>query len=388
MLATLQILLAVAIGAAGLFLVDQLSKARTGATTASLSRNPRNSLLACALLLIVIGAAGCQAVTPTSPAADQPTASPVGDKLTVYSGRTEDLVAPVIEQFETASGVDVEVRYGGTAEMAAMILEEGVNSPADVFFAQDAGALGALADEGRLLTLPDSVLSQVDAKFRSSVGNWVGVSGRARTVVYNTDNVQPDELPANVYGLTDPKWRGRVGWAPSNGSFQAFVTAMRKLDGDEKARQWLLDMVANDVQVYDKNASIVNAVGSGEIDLGLVNHYYLYEFLKEQGESFPAANHFFSEPGAGSIVNVAGVGIVDSAPNPAAAEEFINYLLSTDAQQFFADQTVEYPLAGDDVALNPQLKPLAEIAAPELDLSLLEDLQGTLEMLEETGALQ
>ena len=163
---------------------------------------------------------------------------------------------------------------------------------------------------------------------------------------------------------------------------------MRKLDGDEKARQWLLDMIANDVQVYDKNASIVNAVGSGEIDLGLVNHYYLYEFLKEQGESFPAANHFFSEPGAGSIVNVAGVGIVDSAPNPAAAEEFVNYLLSTDAQQFFADETVEYPLAGDDVALNPQLKPLAEIAAPELDLSLLEDLQGTLEMLEETGALQ
>jgi iron(III) transport system substrate-binding protein len=388
MLTTLQILLAVAIGAAGLFLIDQLNKARTGATTGSLSANPRFSLLVSTLILVVISAAGCQAVAPASPAAEQPTASPASGKLTVYSGRTENLVAPVIEQFETESGIDVEVRYGGTAEMAATIMEEGVNSPADVFFAQDAGALGALANEGRLVTLPDSILSQVDAKYRSAVGNWVGVSGRARTVIYNTDSVQPDELPANVYGLTDPKWQGRVGWAPSNGSFQAFVTAMRKLDGDEKTRQWLLDMIANDVQMYDGNAAIVNAVGAGEIELGLVNHYYLYEFLKEQGESFPAANYFFPEAGAGSIVNVAGVGIVDSAPNPTAAEQFVNYLLSTDAQQFFIDQTVEYPLAGSDLALNPQLKPLAEIAAPDLDLSVLEDLQGTLEMLEETGALQ
>jgi iron(III) transport system substrate-binding protein len=147
-------------------------------------------------------------------------------------------------------------------------------------------------------------------------------------------------------------------------------------------------MIANDVQVYDGNAAIVNAVGAGEIELGLVNHYYLYEFLKEQGESFPAANYFFPEAGAGSIVNVAGVGIVDSAPNPTAAEQFVNYLLSTDAQQFFIDQTVEYSLADANVTPNPQLKPLDEIAAPDLDLSALEDLQGTLEMLEETGALQ
>lgn len=388
MLTTLQILLAVAIGAAGLFLIDQLNKAKTGATTGTLPANPRFSLLVSTLILVVISAAGCQAVAPASPAAEQPTASPASGKLTVYSGRTENLVAPVIEQFETESGIDVEVRYGGTAEMAATIMEEGVNSPADVFFAQDAGALGALANEGRLVTLPDSILSQVDAKYRSAVGNWVGISGRARTVIYNTDSVQPDELPANVYGLTDPKWQGRVGWAPSNGSFQAFVTAMRKLDGDEKTRQWLLDMIANDVQMYDGNAAIVNAVGAGEIELGLVNHYYLYEFLKEQGESFPAANYFFPEAGAGSIVNVAGVGIVDSAPNPTAAEQFVNYLLSKDAQQFFVDQTVEYPLAGSNLALNPQLKPLAEVAAPDLDLSVLEDLQGTLEMLEETGALQ
>lgn len=347
----------------------------------------RSPLLLCISLLIALMLSGCQAVTPTGSQTDA-TTTEAEQTLTVYSGRSENLVGPVIEKFTAATGIPVAVRYGSTAEMAATILEEGQNSPADVFFAQDAGALGALAKEGRLVQLPAEILDQVDATYRSVNDNWVGVSGRARVLVYNTNNVSPDELPANVFELTDPKWQGRVGWAPTNGSFQSFVTAMRLLDGDEKTRQWLVDMLANDVQVYDNNTNIVNAVGAGEIDLGLVNHYYLYQFLKEQGEDFPAANYFFPEPGAGSIVNVAGVGILDTAPQPVLAEQFANYLLSDEAQQYFADETVEYPLAGENVTVNPTLKPLADIATPALDLSALEDLQATLQMLEETGALQ
>ncbi len=337
---------------------------------------------------LVLAITGCQAVSPASEGAASTAATGAAETLTVYSGRSENLVAPVIEKFEAAAGVNVDVRYGSTSEMAATILEEGDNSPADVFFAQDAGALGAVAKEGRLAELPVEILDQVEEKYRSANDNWVGVSGRARVLVYNTNNIAPEDLPANVYELTDPKWQGRVGWAPTNGSFQAFVTAMRLLDGDEKTRQWLTDMLANGVQIYDNNTSIVNAVGAGEIDLGLVNHYYLYQFLKEQGEGFPAANHFFPEPGAGSIVNVAGVGILDTTAHRELAEQFIAYLLGNEAQQYFADETVEYPLAGEDIAVNPTLKPLAEIAIPNLDLSQLEDLQATLQMLEETGVLQ
>jgi iron(III) transport system substrate-binding protein len=311
-----------------------------------------------------------------------------GGELVIYSGRTENLVAPLIEDFEQETGINVEVRYGGTAEMAATILEEGDNSPADVFFAQDAGSLGALALAGRLEKLPDEILNKVDARYRSPNGEWVGASGRARVLVYNTDLLQESDLPASVFGLTDPKWAGQVGWAPTNGSFQAFVSAMRKLNGDDATRQWLEDMIANGVQSYDNNVAIVEAVGKGEIQLGLANHYYLYRFLDEQGESFPARNYYFPDGGADALVNVAGAGVVNTTNQEELAVRFIDFLLSGEAQQFFADETVEYPLVTADVKVNPLLKPLSELNPPQIDLGDLSDLQGTLEMLQDVGALQ
>jgi iron(III) transport system substrate-binding protein len=187
--------------------------------------------------------------------------------------------------------------------------------------------------------------------------------------------------------LTDSQWKGRVGWAPSNASFQTFVTALRLLDGEDAARQWLEAMIANDVQTYDGNDALVAAVGAGEVDLGLVNHYYLYQFLKEQGESFPAENYYFPTAGAGSIVNVAGAGVLNTAENPEAAQDFIRYLLSPEGQEYFASETVEYPLASG-AAASADLPPLSKVAHPDLDLSNLDDLQGTLQLLQDTGAIQ
>ena len=161
------------------------------------------------------------------------------ETLTIYSGRSESLVQPILDQFEEESGVKVRVRYGDTAELAATILEEGGNSPADVFFAQDAGALGALADAGLLKTLPSMVLDLAPSQYRSQADLWVGISGRARVVAYNTDVLSPDDLPDSIFGFTAPEWEGRIGWAPQNGSFQAFVTGLRVLEGDDAARDWL-----------------------------------------------------------------------------------------------------------------------------------------------------
>ncbi|MDP9409067.1 MAG: extracellular solute-binding protein, partial [Actinomycetota bacterium] len=143
--------------------------------------------------------------------------TPGEGSLVVYSGRSEELVGPVFEQFEERSGVDVQVRYGETAELAATILEEGENSPADLFFAQDPGALGALDDEGRLTELPDEVLDAVPARFRADDGDWVGTSGRARVVAYNTEELSAGDLPDSIFDFTDPRWEGRIGWAPTNG---------------------------------------------------------------------------------------------------------------------------------------------------------------------------
>ncbi len=307
--------------------------------------------------------------------------------LVIYSGRNENLVDPLLKLYAAESDVNVEVRYGSTAEMAAMILEEGQNSPADVFFGQDAGALGALAGTGRCVPLPGEITDRVDPRFLSGDAQWIGTSGRARVLVYNTEEVTDEELPESVFDLTDEKWRGRVGWAPTNGSFQAFVTAMRVNAGEESTRAWLEDMVANDTQVYPNNTSIVEAAGKGEIDVGLVNHYYLFRFLSEDPD-FTAANYYFPAGDVGAMINVAGVCVLDTSENSAQAQDFASFLLSDTAQQYFADETNEYPLAGTAVTPNPALKPLAEIDTPDFDLSDLEDLQGTLEMLQETGALE
>ena len=308
-------------------------------------------------------------------------------ELTIYSGRNENLVGPLLERYQEVSGVTVNVRYGGTAELAATIMEEGQNSPADIFFGQDAGALGALALAGRFTQLPTEVLDRVDPRFESGSGDWVGVSGRARVFVYNTEMVNEDELPNDIWELTAPKWQGKIGWAPTNGSFQAFVTAVRVLEGEERAREWLEAMIANDVQIYAKNTPIVEATGRGEIELGLVNHYYLYRFLAEDPD-FQAANHHPSAGDAGAMINVAGVGILDTARDQAAAEAFVAFLLSDEAQTYFSEQTNEYPLVVGIPTTAEGLLPLADVNTPDIDLTDLDDLQGTLELLQEVNALQ
>jgi iron(III) transport system substrate-binding protein len=306
--------------------------------------------------------------------------------LTVYSGRNEEFVAPIIEDFTAQTGTEVEVRYGDTAELAATILEEGQNSPADVFFGQDAGALGALAQAGLFTELPEETLARVEARFRSADGLWVGVTGRARVLAYNTGVYTPEALPTSVFELTDEAYRGRVGWAPANASFQAFVTAMRVLEGEEAARAWLEGMIANEVQTYSNNSSQLEALERGEIDLALVNHYYLYQFLSEQGEDFPVRNHFFSDADLGSLVNLAGVGILGTTDQADEAQQLVDYLLSDAVQQRFTDEIYEYPLVAG-IPTNETLLPLAEIETPEIDLSSLDDLEGTLELLTDVGAL-
>jgi iron(III) transport system substrate-binding protein len=309
-----------------------------------------------------------------------------GEGLVVYSGRNEELVGPIIERFEEESGIDVEVRYGDTAELAATILEEGENSPADVFFSQDAGALGALANEGLLSPLPEDDLNRVEERFRDPDGRWVGVSGRARVVAYNTESLSEEELPSSILGFTDPEWQSRIGWAPTNGSFQAFVTALRLIEGEEVAREWLEGIQANDPRVYENNLAIVQGVASGEIDAGFVNHYYLFQVQKEEGGDVPAANYYFQNGDPGSLVNVAGIGTLDTSDNSAEAEEFLEFMLSEEAQSYFTDETFEYPLI-EGVPINEDLVPLSEIEAPNVDLGNLDDLEGTLELLRETGVL-
>ncbi|HEX2172350.1 MAG TPA: iron ABC transporter substrate-binding protein [Dehalococcoidia bacterium] len=307
-------------------------------------------------------------------------------KLTVYSGRTEGLIGPLLDQYARETGTDVQVRYGDTAQLAATILEEGDQSPADVFLAQDAGALGAVQAAGRFRKLPDATLQRVDPRFRSPQGEWVGLSGRARVVAYNTTKLKPEDLPDSILGFTDPAWQGRIGWAPTNGSFQAFVTALRHTEGEAGAKAWLEGIKANQPRVYPNNISIVDAVGKGEIDVGFVNHYYLYTFLKEQGQSFPVRNYHPRASGPGAMINVSGIGILKTSQNAASAERFVDYLLAQPAQEYFATETFEYPLV-QGVPASPGVEPLTSFQTPNIDLGSLSDLDATLRLLRETGVL-
>lgn len=345
---------------------------------------PRRTLiLSLALGALIFGAAACGGDDDDDDAGATPAAS---QSLTLYSGRTEALIQPLIDQFQKDTDIEVKVKYGDTAELAALINEEGSKSPADVYLAQDAGALGAVAASGLLDKLPETVLSKVDATYRSSQGEWVGVSGRARVVVYNTEQVHATELPASVKDLTGERWKGKAGWAPTNGSFQAFVTAFRQLEGEEAAKKWLQEMKANGVKEYKDNKAIVSAVASGEIQVGLVNHYYLYGFLKDQGDGFKARNHYTAANDVGSLVNVAGAGILESSKHKDAGTKLVEYLLSEKAQKHFSEQTYEYPVVSG-IAADPRLKALNEIDPPSLDLSKLEDLKGTLALLRSAGVL-
>ena len=307
-------------------------------------------------------------------------------ELTIYSGREQELVGPLLDRYAKEEGVDIKVRYGGTPELAATLNEEGEASPADVFFSQDAGALGVLGDEGRLARLPGDLLGAVDSRFRSPKGDWVGVSGRARVVAYNRDAVKRADLPRSVLGLTADRWKGKVGWAPTNASFQAFVTALRRTEGEDRAARWLRDMRDNDVQVYENNVAIRDAVAKGEIDAGLINHYYVAEARAQEGPSYPV--EIYEPPGGdpGALVNAAGAAVLKSSDVSEEAQRFVRFLLSEEAQRYFADQTKEYPLAAG-VKPAAGLVPLGRIQQPDVDLSDLADLQGTVDLLERTGVL-
>jgi iron(III) transport system substrate-binding protein len=311
---------------------------------------------------------------------------PDGDagSLTVYSGRSETLVGPLIDRFKEDTGIDVSVKYAGTPQLAATLLEEGDNTPADIFFAQDPGGLGAVSEI--LTPLAEDVLTRVPQWAVASDGVWVGVSGRARTVVYNTERLTPDDLPDDLTGFTDSIWQGRIGWAPTNASFQTMITAMRSMWGDQRTVQWLENIQANDPKAYPKNTPIVSAVALGEIDVGLVNHYYLHRFLAEQGNSFGARNYHPPAGGPGAIVMVSGVGILKESDNKDNARRFVDYLLSESSQKYFVDETYEYPLAAG-IPVAEGVSPLSEINNPDLSSSALSDLEGTQALLREAGII-
>lgn len=304
--------------------------------------------------------------------------------LTVYSGRSEELVKPLIDQFEDETGIDVNVLYSDSADLARQIEQEGDNSPADVFFSQAPGPLGFLDDLGVFQPLIDATLNQVEAKYRSTEGDWVGISGRVRVLVYDPTRTTEDTLPESVLDLADPEFAGKVGVAPTNASFQDFISFLRIELGDDKTQLFLNGLVENGARTYPNNLTIVEAVGRGEIDYGLVNNYYNEE-LRAQDSSLTTENHYFPSGDPGSLVLVSGAAIMTTSGHVDEATQFIDFLLKPTTQEYFANETFEFPLVA---GVNPSAGqlPIDEVASVTTNLTLLgQRLGSTISMIEGSG---
>jgi len=306
--------------------------------------------------------------------------------ITLYSGRGEPLVAPILRAFTEATGIAVNVRYAGTSELAVLLQEEGTNSPADLFWAQDAAALGSVAS--LFAPLPEALIASVPAEYRDTESRWVATSGRGRVLAYSTARLEPDALPATMADLTDPQWRGRIALPATNGSFHAHVTALRVVAGDDAARAWLEGLHANAPVIVRNNTAVLQTIADGGADIGVTNNYYLARQLARDPE-FPVNQQLFATQGdIGNLLLVAGMGVLSTSQHQDEAQQLIQFLLSPAAQQYFASEVAEFPVVPGTIVTRRDIN-LDDVirAAPAVDLNAIGDLEGTLQMLREVGFL-
>ena len=301
------------------------------------------------------------------------------ETITVYSGRSQNLIGPLLQRFAEDTGIDVQVRYGGSTDLALLLQEEGDRTPADVFISRSPGPIGFLAERGLLAELDDEVLGLAPS---SPSGYWVALTGRQRVLVYNKDLFDPADLPTSIHELTDEKWLGRVALAPTNGSFQDFFTLFRLSDGDDVALAWLTALHDGGAPVYPNNVSIVQAVARGEIELGLVNHYYNLR-IKVEDPSTPSENHRFSDGDPGGVTIATTIGATASGDKD-VAQKLIRFLTGKVAQEYFGQANFEYPLA-----IGVELEGVnAETPGP-VDLGEFDrlgtSLERTIELIREAG---
>lgn len=338
-------------------------------------RARRGIALATTGLVAALALTGCA----TDPADQEGT-------LTVYIGRDEALVGPLIERFEEETGIDVEARYAATPELAALLLEEGDRTPAQVFLSQDAGALGALADADLVSDIPSELADQIPDGFTSQDDSWIGVTGRARVIAYDSEELTEDQVPDTVDALTGEEWKGEVAFAPGNASTQSFITALRVLEGEDAAAEWVAGMAANDPELTENNLGTLDLVNNGQVQLGLINHYYWFRQASEVGADNMRAQLKFLPGDPGGIVNVTGAAILKNSADNADAQAFVEFLISEEAQQYFVDETFEYPLL-PGVAAPEGLPAIDTLVNPGLDLSDLDSVSESQRLLADNGLI-
>ena len=319
--------------------------------------------------------------TTTQTAGDE-----ISGRLVISPGRSEPLIQPVIDAFNAQHpGVEILLKAGSNSEIANALIEEQANPQADVFITTELFTVQSLAAQGIFQPYRPAGVEQIPAEFIGPDNQWIGLTRRARVIMYNTDLVSPDEAPESIFDLTDPKWKGQIAAAGStNGSVQAQIAAMRQLNGEQATEQWLRDLIANEVTFFGGHTDVRKAVGAGEFKLGLVNHYYFY-LQQEEGSSVDIVFPDQGEGQIGLITNATAVAIVKEAPNTSAAQTFLDFLVSPEGQKLFAELNYEYPLLSG-ITLRVGVQPLDDFRLADVDVArAAQEFEATFDLMEKVG---
>jgi iron(III) transport system substrate-binding protein len=347
---------------------------------------PQRKTFACLSLLILLASTVALAACGSSSTSSS-TSTSSGTTITLYNGQHEQTTSLLVAGFEKQTQIKVKVRSDDEDVLGNQIVQEGSSSPADVFYTENTPVLEDLQEKGLLAPVPASTLAAVPAKYSSPQGDWVGVSARVSVLVYNTSLVKSSELPSSILELAQPKWKGKLGFAPSETDFQPLVTSITKLDGQAAAEKWLKGIQANS-KVYPDNETVVAQVNNGESTVGLINHYYWYRLRDEVGNSgVHSALHYYAPQDPGYLLNVSGAAVLKSSKQQAAAQQFVAFLVSKQGQEILAhSHSYEYPL-GSGVLTAAPLKPFDQLAPAPITIADLGNGHAPLELEQKLGLL-
>jgi iron(III) transport system substrate-binding protein len=309
-----------------------------------------------------------------------------GDALTLYNAQHEDLIKAMVEGFTKETGIKVNLRSGKDFELANQIVQEGDASPADVFVTENSPAMSLVDGKGRFAKVDDGTLAQVPSQYSPSSGNWVGFAARSTVFAYNSKQLTADQLPKSIMDIQDPRWEGKIGVAAAGADFQAIVSAVLATTGEDATKQWLAALKKN-AKIYPGNIAVMKAVDSGEIQAGVIYHYYWYKDRAESGANSKNTElKFFTDGDPGAFLSVSGAGVVKASKKQADAQKLVKYLTGKNGQQILSDsKALEYSI-GKDATPNSKLKPLGELKPPAIDVAKLNGAK-VVELMQQAGLI-
>jgi iron(III) transport system substrate-binding protein len=304
-------------------------------------------------------------------------AAPSSEAIVVYNAQHATLTQAWADGFTKETGIKVTIRQGSDTELGNQLVQEGAASPADVFLTENSPAMALVDAAGLFAPLSPATLALVPAEYRPANGKWIGIAARTTVFVYNKAKLTADKLPKSMLDLADPAWKGRWGASPSGADFQAIVGALLQLKGDEATLKWLMAEKANSV-AYRGNNAVMRAVNLGEVEGGIIYHYYYFGDQAKTGEnSNNVALHYFRNGDPGAFVSISGAGVLASSKHKDAAEAFVKWIVGKGGQTILRDgDSYEYAI-GVGAQANPKLEPLAKLQAPKVEPATLDSKRVT-----------